>query len=84
MTFVLTDWIDVAVQGFSRQNVIGELLLREPGARAVAPWERGVGMMSGDHEITLKPIFGAYGSIRATISKIELGELHQRKSKSST
>ena len=78
VTFVLTDWIDASIAGFSKQNVIGELLLHEPGDRAVEPWERGVGLLSGDHEITLMPIYGANGTIRATISKIELVELQQR------
>jgi hypothetical protein len=78
VTFVLTDWIDATISGFSSQNVIGELLLQEPSDRFIAPWERGVGLASGDHEIILKPIFGANGTIRATISKIELTELHQR------
>jgi hypothetical protein len=81
VTFVLTDWIDVAVMGFSRQNVIGQLLLREPDDRTAEPWEIGVGMASGDHEIRLTPIFGAYGTIRATIKKIELTELQERKPK---
>jgi hypothetical protein len=75
VTFVLTDWIDVALAGFSGQNVIGELLLREAADRAAAPWERGVGLQSGDHEIRLMPIFGANGTIRATIRRIELTEV---------
>lgn len=78
VTFVLTDWIDAALAGFSHQNVIGSLLIREAAERDVAAWERGVGMMSGDHEITMAPTFGANGTIRATISKIELTVLHER------
>lgn len=69
---LLSDWTDVSISGFSQQNVIGELLLREADERPVAPWERGVGLKSGDHEIRLMPILGAYGTIRATIAKIEL------------
>ena len=49
----LTDWIDANISGFSVQNVIGELLLREPGDRLGAPWERGVGLLSADHEINI-------------------------------
>jgi hypothetical protein len=78
VTFVLTDWVDVAISGFSHQNVVGQLLLREPDDRAVAAWERGVGMASGDHEISLMPVFGAYGTIRATIRRIELTEVVER------
>jgi hypothetical protein len=75
VTFILTDWIDANISGFSHQNVIGELLIREPTDREAAIWERGVGMLAGDHEIVLAPIFRANGTIRATISKIELTEL---------
>ncbi len=78
VTFVLSDWVDMSVEGFSHQNVIGDLILEEASERKVAPWERGVGMLSGDHLITLAPIFGANGTIRATVSKIELTELHER------
>ena len=78
VTFVLTDWVDVAISGFSHQNVVGQLRLREPADRGVAPWERGVGMASGDHEICLTPIFGANGIIRATIRRIELTEVVER------
>lgn len=78
VTFVLTDWVDVAMAGFSHQNVIFELYLREPGHREAAAWERGVGMQSGDHELILEPTFGAYGTIRGTISKIELTERYDR------
>jgi hypothetical protein len=78
VTFVLTDWIDATVSGFSHQNVISELYLSEPGDRSVQAWERGVGMLSGDHLIVLEPIFGAYGTIRATISRIELAVRHHK------
>jgi len=70
--FELGPWIDVAVHGFSHQNVIGGLKLRPAGDRKIEPWERGVGCKPGDVEIELEPCFGAYGCIRANISAITL------------
>jgi hypothetical protein len=70
--FELGPWIDVAVRGFSHQNVIGGLKLRRAGDRKIEPWEIGVGCEPGDIEIELEPCFGAYGCIRANISAITL------------
>jgi hypothetical protein len=70
--FELGPWIDVALRGFSDQNVIGGLKLRRPGDRKIEPWEIGVGCKPGDVEIELEPCFGACGSIRANISAITL------------
>jgi tetratricopeptide (TPR) repeat protein len=72
VTFVLADWIDTTLNGFSHQNVIGDLILRKANHRPVAVWERGVGLRIGQFEIELLPIFGAYGLIRASIVEIEL------------
>ena len=70
--FHLTDWIDLNIRGFSHQNVVGELNIRRAGERHVDPWELGVGLVPGEHEIELEPIFGAFGTLRCTIKKIEL------------
>lgn len=72
VTFALQDWIDVAIQGFSHQNVVGGLKLRPAGERQVQVWERGVGFTPGELEIELEPCFGAYGTIRANISSISI------------
>ena len=70
VTFLLGDWIDVSLRGFSRQIVIGGLRLRRAGERDIVPWELGVGIVPGDIEIELEPCFGAYGSIRARLMSV--------------
>ena len=72
VTLELGDWIDVRIRGFSRQNVIDGLVLRRGGERELAPWEIGVGAKPGEIEIELKPIFGAYGVIRATLLSVAM------------
>jgi hypothetical protein len=68
----LAAWIDVAIRGFSRQNVIGGLKLRPAGDRQIELRERGVGCTPGELEIELEPCFGAYGAIRANVSSITI------------
>jgi hypothetical protein len=75
VTFVLGDWIDVRMTGFSHQNVIGGLILKRAGEREIAPWEVGVGATPGDIEIELQPCFGASGVIRATLLRVEMKKL---------
>jgi hypothetical protein len=70
--YLLTDWIDVHIDGFSQQNVLGDMTLRSAGERDVAGWELGVGLQPGELELVLEPCFGANGRIRATIASIEL------------
>ncbi|WP_020180097.1 hypothetical protein [Methylopila sp. M107] len=72
VTFVLDQWIDVALRGFSDQNVVAGLTLRPPAERLMEPWELGVGARPGEVEIVLTPCFGAYGSIRANLKAIRL------------
>jgi hypothetical protein len=69
--FYLSDWIDIDIRGFSNQNVIGDLHIRRAVKRHVDPWELGVGLMPGEHEIEFEPIFGAFGKLRCTIQKID-------------
>lgn len=70
VNFEMAAWIDVDVRGFSAQNVIGGLKLRRAEEREIKPWELGVGCQPGDWEIELGPCFGAYGIIRADITRI--------------
>ena len=70
VSFVLADMIDVRLEGFSRQNVIGGLRLRWASDRPVHPTHIGVGLGLGDIEIDLDPCFGAFGAIRASIAEI--------------
>lgn len=72
ITLVLAGWIDVHLDGFSHQNVVGGLALRRAGERAVRPWERGVGLEPGDLEIELMPCFGANGTIRAGVREVSV------------
>lgn len=71
-TFHLRDMIDVALEGFSHQNVIGGLHLRRAARGDVHPTLRGVGLMHADHEIELEPCAGAFGVIRATVESVTL------------
>ena len=72
VTLHLGDWIDIRIQGFSHQNVIGGLTLRRAGDREIKPWESGVGCVPGTVTIELEPIFGAYGIIRATLMSVSI------------
>ena len=72
VAFTLEGWIDVAIGGFSHQNVIRGLKLRPAGERPIKAWERGVGCTPGELEIELEPCFGAYGTIRANIASITI------------
>lgn len=72
VTFTLHDWIDVKIAGFSHQNVIGDLILRRAAVKILQPWELGVGAAPGSIEMVLMPIFGANGTIRASIRRIQV------------
>jgi hypothetical protein len=71
VTFILTAWIDASLRGFSGQNVIGEMTLRRAGERKIDTWELGVGVEPGEFEIEIEPCFGAWGTLRANIARIE-------------
>jgi len=72
VTFTLHDWIDVEIAGFSHQNVIGDLILRSAAAKTLQPWELGVAAAQGSIELVMMPIFGANGTIRASIRRIQV------------
>jgi hypothetical protein len=70
ITFDLADMIDVAIEGFSHQNVIEGLKLRRAPAKPVHPSLLGLGMGDGDFEIELEPCAGAFGKIRASVISV--------------
>ncbi len=66
------DAIDVSMQGFSHQNVIGGLWLRfaddtKPDVSFV-----GTELGRGDIEFEFEPCFGPFGTLRATVTKITI------------
>jgi hypothetical protein len=76
ITFILEDFIDVHVEGFLHQNVIGGLFITacpplNPHASLL-----GIGGSLPDHQIRLEPCAGAFGTINATISEIIFEEIH--------
>ena len=70
--FVLRDMIDVHIDGFSHQNIIGGLTLRRTEDEAVHPSLYGIGLVRGGVEIELEPCAGALGLIRCTIDSIKI------------
>ena len=71
----LIDMIDVSIEGFLNQNVIGELEIKRAGSEDFHPSLIGYGAVTPAHHILLEPCAGAFGSIKATISKIEFLEI---------
>jgi hypothetical protein len=72
VTFILRDVMEVALQGFSHQNVIGGLKIGMATDNPIHPSLIGIGLFTPDHEIELEPTVGAFGTIRATIDSITL------------
>ena len=68
--FTLRDMVDVNLDGFSHQNVIGGLTLHRSTDQPVPPSLLGIGLVRGEVEIELWPCAGAHGMIRCTIEKI--------------
>ncbi len=71
-TFILRDMVDVHLDGFGHQNVIGGLTLRRSQVVDVHPSLYGIGLVIGDHEIVLEPCAGAFGLIRCNIESISI------------
>jgi hypothetical protein len=67
VTFNLADMIDVAIEGFSHQNVIASLKLGRAPGREIHPSLLGIGAVDSDLEIELEPCAGAFGKIRAKL-----------------
>jgi hypothetical protein len=72
VSFMLRDVLEVAIQGFSHQNVISGLKIRNASPMQVHPSLIGIGLNLPDHEIELEPCAGAFGTIRATIEAITM------------
>lgn len=71
VTLTLKDQIDVSIEGFSHQNVIGDFVIRRAREGHLAHQNLiGVGIAASEHEIELEPCAGSFGTIRATISSI--------------
>ncbi|RDJ24222.1 hypothetical protein DWF00_03845 [Bosea caraganae] len=64
--------IDVSLQGFSHQNVIGGMSLRFAKDSAVDGRLVGFGLGQGDIEFEIEPCFGAFGTLRASVEKITI------------
>jgi hypothetical protein len=72
VVFTLRDMIDIALEGFSHQNVVGGLTLKRCSELHVHPSLVGIGLLLPDHVLELEPCAGAFGRIRATIDKIAM------------
>ena len=59
--FFLIDMIDVSIEGFLSQNVIGELEIRRADSEYVHPSLIGYGAITPAHHILLEPCAGAFG-----------------------
>ena len=73
--FTLRDMVDVNLEGFGRQNVIGGLALQRSTDQPVHPSLVGIGLARGEVEIELWTCAGAHGMIRCTIDKIVITPL---------
>lgn len=69
--FHFDDWLDVNVEGFSQQNVLGGLVLQWAQPREVRDWELGLGYEHPTVEMRLEPCYGANGTIRGRLLRIE-------------
>ena len=71
VTMTLQNQIDLSIEGFSHQNVIGDLTIRKlPADQPTHISLLGVGISPPAHEIKLEPCAGSFGVIHATISSI--------------
>jgi len=71
-TFHFDDWLDVNLEGFGRQNVLGGLILRPDEPREVRIWELGLGYEYPTVEMVLEPCYGANGVIRGRLLRVEM------------
>jgi hypothetical protein len=72
--FHFDDWLDVNVEGFGQQNVLGGLLLRWAQPRDVRVWELGLGYEHPTVEMVLEPCYGANGTISGRLLRIDMIE----------
>jgi hypothetical protein len=71
-TLYFGDMLDISVEGFSHQNVIGGLMLQPARSIQVHPSLTGLGLVCGSHELALLPCAGAFGTIRGTLVRAEI------------
>jgi hypothetical protein len=72
VTFVLDQWVDVHLLGFSWQNVIGGLRVKKSLGRDPGFAELGVGYVQSAIEIELLPCFGAHGTVSGRVKAIKI------------
>lgn len=70
--FSAADVIEVAMHGFSHQNVIGGMWLRFADAAEPAASFVGTGLGRGDVIFEFEPCFGPFGTLRASIDKVTI------------
>lgn len=70
--FHFDDWLDVSLEGFGYQNVLGGLVLRPAEPRDVRLWELGLGYEHPSVEMVLEPCYGANGVIRGRLLRVEM------------
>jgi hypothetical protein len=70
--FTLRNVIDVHLDGFSRQNVVGHVRLCRAPEKTPHPSLVGIGLVFGEVEIELGPCAGAFGLIRCSVEKISI------------
>lgn len=71
-SFKQGDMIDLSLEGFSHQNVMGDMWMRFAEAASVDRSLVGVGLSQGDIEFEIEPCYGAFGKLRATVEKITI------------
>ncbi|MEO6609288.1 MAG: hypothetical protein ABIN69_12555 [Aestuariivirga sp.] len=79
VTFYLKDVMNVNLEGFLNQNVVGSVLISPAEVRELHGSLLGIGARNPDHQIAIEPCAGAFGLIRATIIEIELGSVSSLK-----
>jgi hypothetical protein len=68
--FKRLDAINVSLEHFNHQNVMGDMCLRFVEAAPVD--DNLVGLGTGNIEFEIEPCFGAFGTLRATVEKITI------------
>lgn len=64
--------IDLSLEGFNHQNVMGDMTLSFAKATEPRPTQVGTGVGAGDIEFEIEPCFGAFGKLRASVETITI------------
>lgn len=75
--------LDVELEGFSPQNVIGELWLRRPTPQPDYAG-KGIKVEDGDFEVELEPIYGLSGTLLLRGVEVDWAMKHVAKKRSAT